>query len=397
MTTLSEIVRWWVYTITDAWHWLARKLLRRDRLLLRSERRFQALVESAPDAIVIVDWHGHVALVNAQAEALFGYERDDLIGQNVTDLIPQRYWEAHREHQKAFMRDPETRPMGVGQELFGLRSDGVEFPVEISVSPLDTEQGLLVSSVIRDITERKRIEAELTARAEALARSNADLEQFAYIASHDLSAPLRVVSGFATLLQRRYEGQLDEDADTYIKHVVSGVDQMQALIDDLLAYSRVRRGQEEPRVPVDTETVVQGVLATLGEDIREHGVVVTTGELPEVRGVPSQVLQLFQNLIGNAVKFRDGDTPEVEVGAERLGEMWSFVVRDNGIGIDAEDSERIFKMFERLQSARDTRGTGIGLAICQRIVEGHGGTIAAAPAPGGGSVFSFTLPDVEAR
>lgn len=397
MVTLGEILRWCIYTVSGFYRRVVARLLRRDKLLVGSERRFRALLESAPDAMVIVDWHGHIALVNAQTERLFGYPREELIGQNVTELVPRRFRAGHREHQRRYLQDARARPMGSGLDLYGLRKDGTEFPIEVSLSPLETDGGKLVSSAIHDVTERKRTEAELKARAEALERSNADLEQFAYVASHDLSAPLRVVGGFVDLLGRRYQGQLDEDADEFIALAVDGVQRMQALIDDLLAYSRVRPLDADVG-KVDCQASIHQVLRTLDEQITDAGATVTVGQLPVVRGEPTQIVQLLQNLIGNAIKFSNSQAPIVDVSAEHLdGEgRWRIAVRDNGIGIDPADSERIFKMFGRLHSDDEFQGTGIGLAICQRIVDYHGGEIAAAPAPGGGTIMSFTLLDGEA-
>ncbi len=401
MVTLGEAVRWVIYTVGGLYQRLAARLLRRDRLVARSERRFRALLEAAPDAIVIVDWHGHIALVNAQAEALFRYRRDELIGQNVTELIPRRFRDVHREHQKHYLRDARVRPMGSGLELFGRRSDGSEFPIEISLSPLETDQGLLVTSAIRDVSARKEIEAQLTERAAALERSNAalersnaDLEQFAYVASHDLSAPLRVISGFVELLRKRYEGRLDDDADEFIGHTVEGVRRMQSMIDDLLAYARVASPQAEPG-RVESAEVVGRVLATLGDDIAASHADVSVDDLPAVRGEPTQVEQLFQNVIGNALKFTNSGRPRIDVSVTRQGEWWRFAVRDNGIGIDPAHAESAFQMFRRLNRPDEYPGTGIGLAICKRIVEHVGGQIGADPAPDGGTILWFTLPAAE--
>jgi PAS domain S-box-containing protein len=392
MVTLGEVVRWIVYTASAIYGRIVARLLRRDKLLVGSEKRFRALLESAPDAMVIVDWHGHISLVNAQTERLFGYDREELIGQNVTELIPHRYRLGHREHQKHYMRDARTREMGSGLELYGLRKNGDEFPIEISLSPLQTDRGMLVSSAIRDVTERKRIEAELVERAAALERSNTELEQFAYVASHDLQAPLRVVAGFVGILRRRYGDQLDEEAHEYIDLAIGGVERMQLLMDDLLAYSRVRREDERELEDVDCAAAVRQVMGTLAAEIEAKDARVEVDELPHVKGDRGQVAQLFQNLIANAVKFTDGEQPLVQVTAERQDRCWRISVRDNGIGISEEHRDRVFNMFERLHTAEEFPGTGIGLAICKRIVENHGGSIVAEPAPGGGTVMAFTWP-----
>jgi signal transduction histidine kinase len=232
---------------------------------------------------------------------------------------------------------------------------------------------------------------QLEIRAQELERSNADLEQFAYAASHDLSEPLRTVAGFSQLLGRRYEGQLDPEADEYIAHMNAGVARMQQLIDDLLLYSRV--GREPAREEdVDLEQLLDTVVSWIGPTVQERGARITHDPLPLVRGERGQIAQVLQNLMSNAIKFTPPETvPEVRVSAERSGAFWRIAVRDNGIGVDG-GSEVIFKMFGRLHGVDAYPGTGIGLALAKRIVEGHGGRIWVDQAPGGGSIFSFTLP-----
>ena len=245
--------------------------------------------------------------------------------------------------------------------------------------------GLLLRGLLRTAVA-------LRSSNEELARSNEDLEQFAYVASHDLSEPLRTVAGFSQLLGRRYHGRLDPEADQYIEHMASGVERMQQLIDDLLVYSRVGR-QPIARDRVDLDELLGEVLASIAPALEERGARVTSDELPVVQGERTQLGQVLQNLLSNAVKFTAPDVaPEVHVSARRREGMWLIAVRDNGIGID-QDDDVIFKMFGRLHPADAYPGTGIGLALVKRIVERHGGEVDVAPAPGGGSVFSFTLPD----
>ena len=237
-----------------------------------------------------------------------------------------------------------------------------------------------------------RTAGALQASNAELERSNADLEQFAYVASHDLSEPLRTVAGFSQLLGKRYAGRLDDEADMYIGHMTSGVDRMQQLIDDLLLYSRVGR---EPvgRDRVELDGLLDEVLASIAPMIRDRGAQVTSDDLPVVQGERGQLGQVLQNLIANAVKFTAPDvTPRVHLSAARRAGMWEIAVRDNGIGVDAAE-EHIFKMFGRLHPADAYPGTGIGLALVKRILERHGGDIRVSPARGGGSIFTFTLPD----
>ena len=238
-----------------------------------------------------------------------------------------------------------------------------------------------------------QLHAQVTRQAEELARSNRELVQFAYVASHDLQEPLRMVSSYVSLLERRYAGQLDERADKYIHFAVDGANRMQRLITDLLAYSRVG-AQGAEMVPTDTVPVVQEALANLEMAIQESKAKVVYSELPRVNGDASQLGQLFQNIIGNALKFKAENRPRIEVGAERNNDFWTFSIRDNGIGFDQRFAERVFGVFKRLHRKADIPGTGIGLAICQRIIDRHGGLIWAESKPGEGACFYFTLPAV---
>src|ERR687885_429907 len=366
-----------------------------ERALQRSaaaEARFRGLLEAAPDSVVIVDQGGAIQMVNRQTEVVFGYPREELLGQPVEVLMPERFRARHLGHRVTYSNDPHTRPMGVGLELFGRRKDGSEFPVEISLSPMSSEDESVVISIIRDVTGRKETEQRLRAAAMDLARSNAELEQFAYVASHDLQEPLRMVASYTQLLARRYRGKLDADADEFIGFAVDGVTRMQRLINDLLAYSRIgtRGGKLEP---TETKGIFEAACANLRRAIEESGAEITSEELPTVWGDASQLVQLFQNLIANAIKFRrEGVRVRVEVGAERRSEEeWLFSVRDNGIGIEPQYAERIFRIFQRLHGKGEYSGTGIGLAVCKKIVERHGGTIWAESTPGEGSTFYFTL------
>ncbi|WP_423600635.1 sensor histidine kinase [Roseateles sp. MS654] len=353
----------------------------------RSDGRFRSIVEAIPSAIVLVDRGRRIRLVNRKAEELFGYARDELLDAPVELLIPARYQPDHPRHVAQFFAQPETRPMGAGRDLFGRRKNGEEVPIEIGLSPIDTDEGLCTLASIIDITERK------TAREryeDELRRSNAELEQFAYVASHDLQEPLRMVANYTELLAQRYAGQLDERADKYIHYASDGARRMQRLVADLLAYSRVG-SQGKALVPVDAGEVLDAVTHGLQRLLRESGGSVEAGPLPRVMADEGQLHQLLQNLVSNAIKFRSAAPPQVRIEARRDGLRWRFSVSDNGIGIDMQYAQRVFQMFQRLHEQGRYEGSGIGLAIAKRIVERHGGTIWIDSAPGRGSTVSFTL------
>jgi PAS domain S-box-containing protein len=366
--------------------------------LVAAEAKYRGVIDAAPDAIVIVTREGAIDLVNRQAELLFGYGRGELLGQPVELLIPERYRARHGNHRAHYEAHPQTRPMGVGLDLNGRHRDGREFPVEISLSPMWPDGEFLVTAVIRDVTERKRTEQQLRQTADLLARqttelarSNEELERFAYVASHDLQEPLRMVASYTQLLARRYRGKLDADADEFIGYAVNGANRMQQLIRDLLEYSRVgTRGGEF--APVACDEIVAQILGDLAAAIGETGATIVAGALPTVSADRSQLRQLFQNLVENALKYRSDAPPVVHIDASREGDDWHFTVRDNGIGIGPEYAERIFVIFQRLHTQAEYPGTGIGLAVCKRIVERHGGRIWVESQPGEGATFHFTLP-----
>ena len=250
----------------------------------------------------------------------------------------------------------------------------------------------LIDKLQDSLTELKRIKKELEHTSQDLARSNVDLQQFAYAASHDLQAPLRGVEGFVKLFARRYKGKLDTKADEFIEYIIDGIKRMQVLINDLLEYSQVGTKGMHLKC-IESEFFLVQAITNLKTDIDDSSAVVTYNAMPEVIADSSQLCRLFQNLIGNAIKFRNEKSPKIEISAERKGEEWLFSVRDNGIGIDPNNSDRIFVIFQRLHTRDEYEGTGIGLAICKRIVERHGGSIWVESAQGKGSTFYFTIPE----
>ena len=496
-----------------------------EQALRASELRFRGILESAPDAMVIADAQGRIVLLNAETERLFGYRREELIGQPVEILVPQRFRGKHPQHRQEYAAHPLTRTMGAELDLWALRNDGTEFPVEISLSPLETSEGMFITTAIRDISARKRAEAalqlseerlsrlfqgvtdyafltldtegrvtswnagaerikgyrseeiigkhfsnfyeaeavasglpprELAAASEhgsyqdegwrvrkdrsrfwasvlitalrdnagrllgygkvvrdvterrdfeeqlikamgELKRSNDELQQFAYVASHDLQEPLRMVASYTQLLAKRYTGRLDPDADEFIGYAVDGCTRMQSLIHDLLAFSRAGT-QAKVLHETSSENALQEALKGLRTTIHESGALVTHDPLPTITTDDAQLAQVFQNLIANAIKYHGPDVPRVHVSATRNGgNEWTFSIRDNGLGIEAQYFERIFVLFQRLHGRGEFEGTGIGLAICKKILERLDGRIWVESQLGKGSTFFFALPQGTAK
>ncbi len=488
-----------------------------DAAAARAELKFEALVESAPDAMVIVDAEGRIDLVNAQTERLFGYRREELLGRRVEALLPDRLRDQHAQHRDYFAAHPRVRNMGAALDLMGRRKDGSEFAVEISLSPIEAQAGLVAaeirdvtdrraaemalleaaivassndamiaktldgvithwnhgaarlygysseevigkniaillppgqvdeilaalaliegvdvsepvdtvrvrkdgslvdvslrvsairddngvivgaSTVSRDITERKKVEAALAERTADLARSNAELEQFAYVASHDLQEPLRHISAFVQKLADRYTDLVDEQGRRYIGYVVDGATRMQALIEALLELSRV--GRDDLRVhEVDLDEVVRAACRAVSAQGEAVKALITTDALPRISGDEDLLYRLFVNLLANALKFgRAGIPPRVEIVHERRTDGCHKIhVRDNGIGIDPAYRERAFDIFERL-NGNDYPGTGIGLSVARRIVEAHAGRITLGESAGGGLDVIIVLPAVQSQ
>jgi PAS domain S-box-containing protein len=359
--------------------------------LVQMENKYRGLLEAAPDAMVVVNQAGEIVLLNLQAETQFGYRRDELLGQKMSNIVPAGFPERLVADSLRSAEDALAQRIGTGIELTARRKDGSEFPIEIMLSPLESAEGVLVTAAIRDITARKRSEAELLEKVRELNRSNEELQQFAYIASHDLQEPLRMVASYTALLAKRYKGKLDSDADEFIAFAVDGASRMQLLIRDLLAYSRVG-SKGEDLVDASSEAALQQAIRNLRGAIEGSGALVTHHALPFVMADEMQLTQLFQNLVGNAIKYRRAGVPRVHITAVPNGSnKWMFSVQDNGLGIEAQFFERIFGVFQRLHRREEFDGTGIGLAICKKIVERHGGAISVESTLGVGSTFHFPL------
>ena len=362
-----------------------------EKHMAQMESKYRGLLEAAPDAMVVVNQDGEIVLLNVQAEKQFGYRRDELVGQKVKNIIPEGFAERLLADALRSAEDALAQQIGTGIELTGRRKNGSHFPIEIMLSPLESAEGILVTAAIRDITKRKKAEAHLLQKVEELNRSNEELEQFAYIASHDLQEPLRMVASYTQLLSKRYKGRLDSDADEFISFAVDGASRMQRLINDLLAYSRVGTKAMD-LLDTSSEEALQQALINLRGAVAESGAIVTQDPLPTVLADEMQLIHLFQNLLGNAIKYQNPGIPRVHVSACRNGEnKWIFSIKDNGLGIDPQYFEKIFGMFQRLHKREEFAGTGVGLAICKKIVERHGGNISVESQPGHGSTFRFAL------
>jgi PAS domain S-box-containing protein len=364
-----------------------------EEALRESENKFRDLAEKSLVGVYLIQ-DGIFKYVNARLAEINGHTAEELIDKKgPKDFIVPEDWPIVEENlRKRLSGEVESRHF----EFRGITKDNRIINVEVYGSRTMYLGRPAIVGTLLDITERKQAEEALEKKTEELARSNRDLEQFAYIASHDLQEPLRMVTSYVQLLARRYKGKLGSDADDFINFAVDGVVRMWKLINDLLTYSRVgMRGIELK--PTDCEAVLNHSLDNLKVAIEENGTLVTHDPLPTVMADNLQLGQLFQNMIGNAIKFRGKEPPRVHISASRNGNGWTISVRDNGIGIAPEHTERIFVIFQRLHSREKYAGTGIGLAICQKIVERHGGRIWVESEVGKGSTFYFTLPSSKAE
>jgi PAS domain S-box-containing protein len=394
-------------------------LVEQAATLHQAEQRFRSLLEAAPDAMVICRETGEIILVNSRTELLFGYPREDLLNQHIRLLVPA--WSYELFAPAADDSDDSFFTIGgASRELKAVRHDGSVFPIEITLSPLEIDEGLLITSAIRDITWRRRAEEErgkaeeqarllyqhleelnahleerVVQRTEELLRSNEELAQFAYVASHDLQEPLRTVSVYTQLLAKRYAAVLQGEARHFMDYIMENAQRMEHLIHDLLDFSRVDGRRADYFTLVACDDAVDEAIMNLKARIEETGTVIERDPLPCVQGDPIQLTRLFQNLTINSIKYsKPAEPPRIHISATRSENEWLISIKDNGIGIEPQYAEKVFGIFKRLHG-RENPGTGMGLAICKKIVNRHGGRIWVESELDAGATFRFTLPACE--
>jgi PAS domain S-box-containing protein len=360
----------------------------------RAEELFRRAVDSSANGMLVTDAKGALVLVSTAVERIFGYEPGELVGAPIETLVPQRFRAQHPSHRALFLREPAIRQMGAGRDLFGLRKDGSEVPVEIGLSPIRTDEGTLVLSVVIDITERKRSERLIEEKARELETSNRELDEFAHVVSHDLKAPLRGITSLATWITDDCAALLPNESREHLGQLVERSRRMSDLIDGVLQYSRLGRIKRELSA-VDAHRIAEEVIDSLeppaGIRVR------IAGRLPVVVYDRTQLVQVMQNLVENAIQHLGKPTGEIVVSCHEEPDRFELAVHDDGVGIDTRHFERIFKIFQILGRPFEEGSTGVGLAIVKRIVENHGGSIAIESVVGSGTTFRFTVPKAGAQ
>jgi PAS domain S-box-containing protein len=370
---------------------------RTDEAVRASEQVRMLIMDSAMDAIICMNTEGVITVWNPQAERTFGWTEKEMVGKLLSEtIVPLHLRDGQKRGLNKYLLSGYGPLLRKPFETTSLDSQGNEFPVEVSVIPIKQKDSEFFCAFVRDISERKKAEANLNIlhqnlleQSTKLQISNEELEKYAYVTSHDLQEPLRMVSSFLQLLQKKYESQLDDTAQKYINFAVDGAERMKTLILDLLEFSRISSEQVE-HTTISLNEVVNKTLLSLKASIDETQATIIVPSLPEVSGNEFQLLQLFQNLLSNAIKYKGEADPVIEIGFTDTELYWQFSIKDNGLGIDPKYFEKIFIIFQRLHNKKDFKGTGIGLTICKKIVELHHGRIWV-ESSGTGSIFHFNL------
>lgn len=358
---------------------------------LKANEQLRLVVESALNAMILTDSSGKILVINKQTELLFGYGRNELIGEKIEILVPQRMKQHHPHHRQKFHDQPKARPMGAGRDLFGVKKDGTEIPVEIGLNPVEKDGEMLVLASVIDITERKKNEEAIRLYARQIEEKNKELEEFTNVASHDLREPLNSIIGFTELLKERNSDQLDEDGNKMLDFIGKSSSRMSDLIIGLLDYARL--GNSKELATTDLNKLLLTVLLDLDSSIKASDAEIKAGEMPVLNVFSMEFRLLFQNLISNSLKYRKPDAaPQISISANKVQYGWEFKVSDNGIGIPEDQKEKVFNLFHRLHKRNEFEGTGIGLAHCRKIAELHGGRIWVESEVGKGSTFYFFIP-----
>jgi two-component system sensor kinase FixL len=363
-----------------------------EQALQESEARMRAIFETAVDAIITIDERGRMERLNPAAERLFGYPEADVVGKNVSMLMPEPHRSGHDGYLAHYLSTGEQRVIGKGREVAGRRKDGSVFPMELAVAEMRLGGRRMFTGIVRDITQRKQAEERNRSLVEELRSANEELSSFAYVVSHDLKAPLRGIGSLADWLATDYADKFNAEGKEHMRLLINRVHRMGALIDGILQYSRVGRIREAVH-PIDLAKLVAGVIDLQG--VPPHITVRIETALPEIVAEPTRIEQVFHNLLSNAIKYMDKPAGEIAIGCEDDGSHWRFYVSDNGPGIEARHFERIFQLFQTLAARDRIESTGVGLSLVKKIVELYHGKVWLDSTPGQGSRFWFTLPKTE--